>query len=180
MMDSRNFTDEIKIMQRGGYYLTPFKDDHIYEFIHVIHPENIKELLELERYTNVLTALKDITQNSEVYLVRDKNDEIVFVGGLFFDEDTPQMFAMFSTKIKDNFFVLARGSKMLINFFDQTYPMLSMCIKADYSDMLQWAAWLGFEPVGYSQEKNIEFIDFVRCNPAQNNVVDKLSRPIKH
>ena len=96
-MDSRNFTDEVRIMKRGGYYLTPFYDDHIYEFIHVIHPENIKELLELERYSNILTALKDLTKNSEVYLVRDKSDEIVFVGGLFFDDDVPQMFAMFST-----------------------------------------------------------------------------------
>ena len=179
MMDSRNFTDEVRIMQRGGYYLTPFYEHHIYEFIHIIHPENIKELLESD-YTNVLDALKELTENSEVYLVRDKNDEIIFVGGLFFEEDTPQMFAMFSTKIRNNFFVLARGSKMLVNFFDKTYPMLSMCIKAEYADMLQWAVWLGFEPVGCSKEKNIDFIDFVRCNPDINNVVDELSRPIKH
>lgn len=180
MKASRNFMDELRIMERGGYYLTPFQDDHIYEFIHIIHPENIKELLETGLYPDVLSALKDLTRKSEVYLVRDKNDEIIFVGGLFFDEDTPQMFAMFSTKIKDNFFVLARGSKMLVNFFDKTYPMLSMVIKSDYADMLQWAAWLGFETVGCSQYKNINFIHFVRCNPDANDVVDELSRPIKH
>ena len=140
--------DELRIMERGGYYLTPFQDDHIYEFIHIIHPENIKELLETGLYPDVLSALKDLTRKSEVYLVRDKNDEIIFVGGLLFDEDTPQMFAM--------------------------------VIKSDYADMLQWAAWLGFETVGCSQYKNINFIHFVRCNPDINDVVDGLSRPIKH
>ena len=69
---------------------------------------------------------------------------------------------------------------MLVNFFDKTYPMLSMVIKSDYADMLQWAVWLGFETVGCSQYKNINFIHFVRCNPDINNVVDELSRPIKH
>ena len=81
MMDSRNFTGEIRIMERGGYYLTPFKEDHVYEFIHITHPENIKELLETGHYKDVLSALKDLTRKSEVYLVRDKNDEIIFTEG---------------------------------------------------------------------------------------------------
>ena len=31
----------------------------------------------------------------------------------------PQMFAIFTSKAGDNFTVLARGSKMLVEFFDQ-------------------------------------------------------------
>lgn len=171
--------DEIKIMERGSYYLTPFQEDHVYEFIHVIHPENVRELYKLG-HTNVIDALKEMTEMSEVYLVRDGKGEIVFVGGLFFDEDTPQMFAMFSSKLKDNFTVLARGSKMLINFFDKSYPMLSMTIQADYESMLNWAAWLGFEPVGISDYKNAQYVEFVRCNPAKNYVSHETSRPVMH
>ena len=179
MKGIKNFMDEIKIMERGSYYLTPFQEDHVYEFIHVIHPENVRELYKLG-HTNVIDALKEMTEMSEVYLVRDGKGEIVFVGGLFFDEDTPQMFAMFSSKLKDNFTVLARGSKMLINFFDKSYPMLSMTIQADYEAMLNWAAWLGFEPVGISDYKNAQYVEFVRCNPAKNYVSHETSRPVMH
>jgi len=179
MRGIRNFMDEIKIMQRGSYYLTPFNEDHVYEFVHVIHPENVREIYKLG-HTSVIDALKEMTEMSEVYLVRDGQGEIVFVGGLLFDQKIPQMFAMFSSKLKSNFTVLARGSKMLINFFDQSYPSLSMTIQADYEAMLNWAAWLGFEPVCTAEYKNTQYVEFVRCNPVKNYVSHETSRPVMH
>lgn len=92
------------------------------------------------------------------------------------DQDFPQLYAMFSEKIKDNFHAMARGSKMLVNFFDKTENYMTMTILSDYQIMLDWAGWLGFEAVGVSEG----YVDFVRCNPAQKNVYDKSLRPITH
>lgn len=171
--------NEVRIMERGSYYLTPFLEEHVYEFIHIIHPENIREFTQLG-HTNIVDALIEVAETSEVYLVRDGNGEIVFVGGVLLDMDNPQMFALFTTKIKDNFTLLARGSKMLVNFFDKTYPLLTMTISAEYEAMLNWAAWLGFEPVGFSEHKNTQYVEFVRCNLQKNSVVNSLARPVMH
>lgn len=171
--------DELRIMERGAYYLTPFTEDHIYEFIHVIHPENVREIIKLG-YPNVMDALKEWVTAGEIYLVRDGNLEIVFVGGVFLDGEHPQMFALFSSKLKDNFKLLARGSKMLVSFFDKTYPLMTMTIDVEYESMLNWAAWLGFEPVGFHEWKNNKYIEFVRCNPDKNYVSHETSRPVMH
>lgn len=171
--------NEIKVMERGSYYLTPFLEEHVHEFIHIIHPENVRELT-LLGHTNIADALREVAETSDVYLVRDGNDEIIFVGGVILDLDNPQMFAMFTTKIRDNFTLLARGSKMLTTFFDKTYPVLTMSINAQYDIMVNWAAWLGFEPIGLSEYKNQEYVEFVRCNPSENFVVSKSARPVMH
>ena len=179
MRDGRSCMDEPKIMTRGACYLTPFREHHIYEFIHVIHPENVRELIELG-HTNVKDALTEMVETAEVYLVRDGNNEIIFVGGVYIDEEDPQMFALFSTKIGDNFKVLARGSKMLVSFFDKTYSLMTMTINARYEAMLNWAAWLGFQPVGTSEWKKHQYIEFVRCNSSKNYVSHETSRPVIH
>lgn len=171
--------NEVKVLTRGAYYMTPFTEEHVHEFIHVIHPENIRELFQLG-HTNVVDALNEVAETCEAYLVRDKDDEIVFVGGLFFDEEAPQMFALFTTKIGSNFTLLARGSKMLVNYFDKTHAVLTMTINANYEAMLNWAAWLGFEPVGMNEWKKQQYVDFVRCNPALNYVSHETSRPVMH
>ena len=46
--------------------------------------------------------------------------------------------------------------------------------------MLNWAVWLGFHPIGFTKEKNIRYVDFVRCNPKKNYVSDKISMPVIH
>jgi hypothetical protein len=180
MKASRNFMDdEPKILTRGAYYMTPFTEEHVHEFIHVIHPENVRELFKLG-HTNVVEALNEIAETCEAYLVRDKDDEIVFVGGLVFEDEAPQMFALFTTKIGHNFKLLARGSKMLVNYFDKTHAVLTMTINANYEAMLNWGAWLGFEPVGMSEHKKTQYVEFVRCNPALNYVSHETSRPVMH
>ena len=170
---------EPKIMTRGAYYLTPFTEDHIYEFIHVIHPENVRELIELG-HTNITDALHEMVETAEVYLVRDGEGEIIFVGGVYIDDTDPQMFALFSSKLRDNFKVLARGSKMLVSFFDKTYNLMTMTINMRYEAMINWAAWLGFEPVGTSEWKKQQYVEFVRCNPSLNYVSHETSRPVMH
>ena len=171
--------NEVKIMERGSYYLTPFLEHHVYEFIHIIHPENVREFTQLG-YTNIVDALIEVSKTSEVYLVRDGNGEIVFVGGVILDIENPQMFGLFTIKIRDNFTLLARGSKMLTNFFDKTYPLLTMTINAKYPAMANWAAWLGFEPVGVIEDNNNKYVEFVRCNPKGKSVYDGTLRPVIH
>ena len=171
--------NEPKVLTRGSYYMTPFTEEHIHEFVHVIHPENVREIFKLG-YTNIIDALNKIANECEGYLVRDADNEIVFVGGLLFQDEAPQMFALFTTKIGYNFKLLARGSKMLVNYFDKTHAVLTMTICSDYEAMLNWAVWLGFEPVGMHDHKKTQYVEFVRCNPELNYVSHETSRPVMH
>lgn len=171
---------EPKIIKRGKYYLTPLKAEHLPEIKRVLSPENIKEIF-LLGHASIDEALAEMLQVSECYVAKEEGGDILFVGGLWFDDDVfaPQMFAMFSSAIKENFTLLARGSKMLVNFFDQTQDMMTMTILAEHGSMIQWATWLGFEVVGYTDYRQHRYIDFVRCNPRQKNVYDGI-RPVKH
>ena len=180
-MDTNDYTTELRIIERGGYYLTPFQRHHIKEFLPRLSNENIKELIELG-HTNINEALHEMVDISEVYLVRDRAMGIVFVGGIMYSspEDVGQMFALFTNDIKENFNVLARGSKMLMSYFDKTHPMLEMTINARYDMMVQWATWLGFEIVGISEHENNQYVEFVRCNPMEKNVSHETSRPVMH
>lgn len=179
-MDSNKST-EVKILQRGKYYLTPFTLDHIDEVEKNLSYENRHELA-LLGHLDVREALLEMYETSECYLCRKEGEDFLMVGGLWYDDDQtwPQMFAMFSSQMKDNFHALARGSKMFVNFFDQTHSGTSMTILADYESMLNWAVWLGFEPVGAVDRGNNRYIEFVRCNLNQKNVYDSTSRPVMH
>ena len=52
-MDSSNST-EVKIIQRGQYYLTPFTLDHIDEVVENLTQENKRELILLRKVFNHL------------------------------------------------------------------------------------------------------------------------------
>ena len=180
LKDSKEST-EAKILQRGEYYLTPFTLDHIDEVIKGLTKENVKELV-LLGYTDIRKALVDMHESSECYLCRKNNEEFIMVGGLWFTEDQewPQMFAMFSDKIRENFIAMARGSVMFVDYFDQFHSGLSMTILKEYKFILDWASWLGFEAVGIISNNEIEYVDFVRCNPNQKDVYDCTLQPVIH
>ena len=58
LKDSKEST-EVKILQRGEYYLTPFTLDHVDEVIEGLTKENVKELV-LLGYTDIRKALIDM------------------------------------------------------------------------------------------------------------------------
>ncbi len=178
---SRNCMDDIKVVTRGNYYLTPFNQDHIPEVLNTLTKESRYDLKCLG-YTDVSEAMDSVIDESECYVAKSNNGPIICISGLFFAEDweSPQMFALFTNHAKKNFHVMARGSKMVVDFFDLSYPSMSMSILDEFSIMLNWAAWLGFEPVGFSQHLNNNYVEFVRCNPKEKNVSHKLSRPVMH
>ena len=180
MMAGKDFT-EVKIIKRGSYYLTPLKSFHIDELERVLSKENRREI-KLLGYCDVRTALEIMSKTSEAYVCRKDGGELLFVGGLWFceDQDWPQMFAMFSSKIRENFTMLARGSRMLVEFFDQSQSHMSMTILADYEGMVSWATWLGFDPVGVSMQNGNKYVEFVRCNLDQNCVYDEPRQPVIH
>ena len=48
MKDGKGFMqEEIKILSQGAFYMTPFRDYHIPEFLKVIHNETLIELSNL-------------------------------------------------------------------------------------------------------------------------------------
>jgi hypothetical protein len=180
-MALKSYMDELKVIKRGEYYLTPLAEKHIDELLEVLSDENIEEI-KLLGYSSPKQALTEMHEGAEAYIVRKGNSPPLCVGGIFYDsaDDTPQMFAMFSRDMKDNFHAISRGSKMFVNFFDQSHDAMTMTILAKFSSMLNWATWLGFEPVGISEHRKNEYVEFVRCNPLRKNVSDELSRPVMH
>ena len=177
---SSNFT-EVKIIQRGKYYLTPFTSNHIDEVVEHLCKENRREL-KLLGHLDIRQAIEEMYECSECYIARREGDVFLAVGGLWYaeDQDYPQMFAMFSNNIKTSFTAAVRGSKMLVDFFDKTQSCMTMTILADYELMIDWATWLKFEPVGVSNADYHKYVEFVRCNPNKKNVYDSSLRPVMH
>jgi len=170
---------EVKLIERSGCYLTLFKPHHIEEFARVISAANIREL-EILGFHNVREALTEMGNTADAYVVRRENGDIISVCGLLYDGEVPQMFAMFSEGFTENYTTLARGSKMLVSFFDQQTQSMTMSVLAEHGDIVNWACWLGFEPIGVVTHKNHEYVEFVRCNPASGNVYDQALRPAMH
>ena len=180
-MDSSKYTNELKIVQRGQYYLTPFLPHHIEEVLLNLSQENKREL-KLLGYIDIEQALIHMYESSECYIGRKEGESFILVGGLWHnqDQDFPQMFCMFSKELGDHFIAIARFSRMLVNFFDKTQDMMSMTILSDYEFMVQWATWLGFEVVGVIESNSQKYVEFVRCNPNRKGVYDGTSRPVMH
>lgn len=176
-----NRSTEVKILRRGDYYLTPFTLGHVDEVAENLSPENKRELL-LLGHTDIKQALHEMHDTADSYLCRRNDETFLMVGGLWYNDDreSPQMFSMFSDGLKQNFHAMARGSKLLVNFFDKSETYMSMTILADYEGMLNWAAWLGFEAVGIHEVDANKYVDFVRCNPDEKIVYNKALRPVTH
>ena len=165
-----NRSTEVKILERGDYYLTPFTIGHIDEIAENLSSENKRELI-LMGHTDIKQSLYEMQECSECYVARRKDETFLMVGGLWFDgTNDAQMFAMFSNGLKQNFHALARGSKLLTSFFDKTEDIMTMTILAEYEPILNWASWLGFEPVGATERNSHKYIEFVRCNPNEKLV----------
>ena len=177
----RNFMDDVKIMRRGKFYLTPLQYNHVDEICANLPPEGLYDIHCLG-YDNPKEAILEMMEVSEAYVVKSKDGPILCVTGLFFDVtvELPQFFCIFTNEIKENLRLLVVGSRMIMGFFDKNHPRLCMCILSEFPTMLNWASSLGFEPIGISEQRNHKYIEFVRCNPMEKDVSDKLSRPVMH
>ena len=116
-MDSNNSgLTEVKIIQRGQYYLTPFTLDHIDEVVENLTQENKRELI-LLGHNDLHQAMHEMYESSECYLARKEGESFLAIGGLWYNEDQeiPQMFAMFSNKVKEQTIAAVRGSRFLID-----------------------------------------------------------------
>lgn len=173
--------EEVKLIKRGKYYLTPLSPEHLPEIEKHLSQENRREL-KLLGYDDIMEALEEMQRYSECYLARKEGEPFLFVGGLWYSggDDMPQMFAMFSKELGNNFTAIARGSKMLMDYLDQTSPNTTMTILAEYEHMIQWATWLGYEPVGVAANGAAKYVEFVRCKYPYESVYDDTSRPVMH
>ena len=154
---------------------------HIEEIERTLSFENKREL-KLLGYPSINEALTRMYNEAQAYVVKEEGGPIIMTGGLFFneDQDLPQMFEMFSDQAFENFTLLARGSKMLVNYLRSYHPNLTMTILADYEGIVKWAEWLGFETVGVFYVGENKYIEFIYCNLDENCVYDKSQRPVIH
>lgn len=161
--------------------MTPLSPFHLDEIAQNLAPENKREL-RLLGYTDYRVAMSEMYEQAEAYIVRKEGGQIICVGGLWFngDQDHPQMFALFTKNAMENFVALARGSRMLVDFFAQAQDHMTMTVMSDYEGILNWAVWLGFEPVGVITSGHYKYVEFIRCNLEQNCVYDNTSRPVIH
>ena len=177
-MVSKSFiTAEKKVIKRGKAYLTPMKHYHIQEFAHIVHPKNKAETKDFG-YNSFQESIEEMYDDSEAYVCRNANGDIVFIGGLDLSEDVPHMFSIFANNLDYNVVLVAKMSKSLLNMFDRVHPVITMTILSKNEHMLNWACWLGFEPVEMSPDK--KFVEFVRCNFQNYDVNNKSLRPIVH
>ncbi len=154
---------------------------HIDEIDITLSPENKREL-KLLGYPTTRAALDLMYREAQAYVVKTEGGPIIMTGGLLFneDQDIPQMFAMFSNNAFQNFTLLARGSRMLLEYLTSYHPKLSMTILGDYDGVKRWAEWLGFEPVGVFHINENKYIEFIYCNLNKNCVYDEPQRPVIH
>jgi hypothetical protein len=176
MMDGKNL-QEHKIIRRGEAYLTPMKTAHIEEFLDCIHEFNAQEILDAG-YFSTLDCLRIMYSSSEAYVCRNKSGEIVFVGGLWFGDESPQMFCLFSNNLDKNTFLTAKMSKAMLGMFEGLHPKLTMKVSSRFEHMLSWAMWLGFEPCSITDDELQ--VEFVRCISNLNSVTHKALRPVVH
>jgi hypothetical protein len=176
-----NKSTEVKILERGAFYMTPLSPFHLDEVAQNMAPENRREL-RLLGYTDLRVAMSEMYEQAEAYIVRKEGGPIICVGGLWYseDQDHPQMFTIFTEHAKENFVMLARGSRMLVDFLSQAQSHMTMTILADYEGVLNWAVWLGFEPIGTIASGEHKYVEFIRCNLDGNCVYDSASRPVVH
>ena len=179
MKDSKNLLKEARIISRGEAFLTPMQHYHIEEMADIIHPANIKEIIE-GGYSNIHEALSIMYDNTDSYVCRNADGDIIFVGGLWYYEnsDVPQMFVVFANNVSSNILVSAKMSKALLNMFELSHNEIAMNILCRHEDMLNWACWLGFTPMWVNEETT--HVHFVRCNNYKNSVSNKTSRPVVH
>lgn len=168
---------EHRIINRGGAYLTPMNTNHIKEFRKQIHKFNAEEILD-SGYGSTLDCLRVMHSSSEAYVCRNKYGEIVFVGGLWFGDEAPQMFCMFAKNLEDNTVLAAKMAKAMLKMFEPMHPTLTMTVSSQFEHMLSWALWLGFEPCGLTEGNR--HVEFVRCISNLNSVTDKSLRPVVH
>lgn len=179
-LDSRNST-EVKIIKRGKFYLTPFQLHHIEEVVEHLSEENRHEL-KLLGYDDLHKAVASMYAAAECYIAREEGKPFTMVGGLWHHDDSPdpQMFAMFSDNIRKSFHTMARGSRMLVSLFDKNHDTMTMTILAKYQFAVDWACWLGFEPVEMFTQDGNEYVNFVRCTPPEGHGYNISSRPVMH
>jgi len=172
---------ETKILERGAFYMTPLSPFHLDEIAKNMAHENRREL-RLLGYTDLRVAMSEMYEQAEAYIVRKEGGPIICAGGLWFngDQDHPQMFTIFTEEAKNNFVMLARGSRMLVDFLSQAQDHMTMTVLADYEGILNWAVWLGFEPIGTIASGENKYVEFIRCNLEENCVYDRTPRPVIH
>lgn len=170
---------EAKIISRGKAFLTPMQHYHIEEMVDIIHPANLREIKE-GGYPDIYEALHIMYDRTDSYVCRNADGDIIFISGLWYypNCDTPQMFFVFANNISQNVMLLAKMGKALLGIFDAAHSQIKMNVLCRHEDMLNWACWLGFEPVWVNEETT--HVHFVRCNNYKNSVSNKASRPVVH
>lgn len=163
------------ILNVRGLRLVPLAPIHIREIL--VTKEMIKDA-RLLGYDSTQEMFEYMLIETESYAVLDDSDTVIVITGLFHQDgaDSPQMYAMFSAHAKGKGKSLFRASRALVDHFHRWHPVLRMIISSQFPFMLQWATWLGFEPVMHDAEG---FIHFVRCNDEQV-AFQAEHRPTKH
>lgn len=169
---------DVKILKRGGVYITPAKHKHFDMIERYLSPESVEELAILGY--EVRDAMETMLETSQAFVIMKDDGTFLGVAGLQHFGQYPQMFAMFSTEVKGNFVAMARGSRMLLRMFQAQEDTITMTILAKHGAMIQWAAWLGFGLTGSSVRDGHEYVEFVRCCCPECCGGNKPPRPAMH
>lgn len=176
----QNSTDKV-VFTQGGLTVRPVLECDLEKIANSLADINKREI-EYLGYDTVMEAMEEMYRTSDSYLITNQDNDMVCLSGLWYGsvDEPPQMYAMFSDKIKEHRIGLLKGSLKIANLFMKGHDTITMSILSENTFMLDWAAWLKFTAVGFSTYRGKQYVDFVRCDHNQSFVYNDASRPAIH
>jgi len=161
------------VLRSHGLSLVKLKPCHIFPFLQDMSIENKREFSELYKLDPLESLLQCL--NDDMVFAVVKGDRPLAITGI---NEHSQMWALFSKYMKQNWIRFARASPDLIGFYHLYHDQISCDVWTESDMIVQWLAYLEFEPIFISKESNI--LHFVRCNLDSNNTNSRISRPVMH
>ena len=171
-MDLNHYMGDV-ILRSHGLDLVRLKPCHIFPFIDNLSDENKREFAELYESDPLESLLQCLNDDMTFAVV--KGDDPLAITGI---NENSQMWALFSKYMRLNWIRFARASPDLISFYHLYHDQISCDVWTESDMIVQWLAYLEFEPIFLSKENHI--LHFVRCKSVDNDISSRISRPVMH
>jgi hypothetical protein len=174
-MQGLNLCMADSVLKSHGLDLVKLKPAHIFPFLKNLSDENVREFSDLYESDPLECLLECLKDKDEMVYAVVKGDEPLAITGI---SNEAQMWALFSKNMRQNWIRFARASPDLIGYYHLFHDQISCDVWTESNMILQWLAYLEFEPIFLS--KDSEILHFVRCKSDDNNVDSLISRPVMH
>jgi hypothetical protein len=170
----QNFTDadfEIR-----GLRVVSLKEEHVLQF--KMSKENVEEFATVYKQ-DPIAALLGVTNHHGSFAVL-KNDKVLAITGIVDMRGKGLIWSLFSEDMRHNFINFARASEELMDVYHDAYTTLVCDVWAKNHSIMQWLAFLGFEPEFEFTHNGAHMVRFVRCCGEVDYEIPFGQRPVLH